>query len=110
MLKIVSLVNSHDFICKNYNHDWKRQKKGFIWVVNFMMAALNITFIVINYTIRYVKFITIMINVIIMIVNFSNIIVNLTFADVILIFMIITFNILIINIVRPIDKTYYQLV
>ena len=30
ILKIVSLVNSHDFICKNYNHDWKRQKKGFI--------------------------------------------------------------------------------
>ena len=72
MLKIVSLVNSHDFICKNYNHDWKRQKKGFIWVVNFMMAALNFTFIVINYTIEYVKFITIMINVIIMIHSMVN--------------------------------------
>ena len=75
-----------------------------------MMVALNFTFIVINYTIEYVKFITIMINVIIMIVNFTNIIVNFTFADVIFILMIITFNILIINIIRPIDKTYYQLV
>ena len=75
-----------------------------------MMAALNFTFIVINYTIEYVKFITIMINVIITIVNFTNIIVNFTFADVIFILMIIMFNILIINIIRPIEKTYYQLV
>ena len=75
-----------------------------------MMAALNFTFIVINYTIKYVKLITIMIDVIIMIVNFTNIIVNFTFANVIFIIMIIMFTILFINFIRHIDKTHYQLV
>ena len=75
-----------------------------------MMAALNFTFIVINYTIEYVKFIIIMINVIITMVNFTNIIVNFTFGNAIFISITIMFNVLIINIIRPIDKTYYQLV